>query len=48
MTSISTPDTRPALTQLSEDEVMFRDAVAAFAAEDVLPRVRAMEAAGAW
>jgi alkylation response protein AidB-like acyl-CoA dehydrogenase len=37
---------RPALTQLSEDETMFRDAVAAFAAEDVAPRVRAMEAAG--
>ena len=46
MTSTSLPDTRPALTQLSDDEVMFRDAVAAFAAEDVAPRVRAMEAAG--
>jgi butyryl-CoA dehydrogenase len=37
---------RPALTQFTEEELMFRDAVAAFAAEDVAPRVRAMEAAG--
>ena len=37
---------RPALTQFSDEELMFRDAVAAFAAEDVAPRVRAMEAAG--
>ena len=46
MSSTSVPAAHPALTQLSEDETMFRDAVAAFAAEDVAPRVRAMEAAG--
>ena len=46
MSSTSIPVGRPALTQLSEDEMMFRDAVASFAAEDVAPRVRAMEAAG--
>ena len=34
------------LTQLTDDEVMFRDAVAAFAQEEVQPRVRAMEEAG--
>src|SRR5438046_10288089 len=33
------------LTRLSGDEIMFRDAVAAFANERVRPRVRAMEAA---
>src|SRR3954462_9264987 len=36
----------PALTLLSEEEVMFRDAVAAFAEEDVRPRVMEMEKAG--
>jgi alkylation response protein AidB-like acyl-CoA dehydrogenase len=36
----------PALTSFSDDETLFRDAVAAFAREDVAPRVRAMEAAG--
>jgi alkylation response protein AidB-like acyl-CoA dehydrogenase len=36
----------PALTTLSEEEAMFRDAVAAFANEEVRPRVREMEAAG--
>ena len=46
MSTTSATDTRPPLTLLSEDEMMFRDAVAAFAAEDVAPRVRAMEAAG--
>ncbi|HEU4749030.1 MAG TPA: acyl-CoA dehydrogenase [Gemmatimonadaceae bacterium] len=35
-----------ALTLLSEEEVMFRDAVAGFAAEEVRPRVTAMEQAG--
>jgi alkylation response protein AidB-like acyl-CoA dehydrogenase len=34
------------LTLLSEEEIMFRDAVAAFASEEVRPRVREMEAAG--
>jgi alkylation response protein AidB-like acyl-CoA dehydrogenase len=40
-------DHRPALTTLSDEEAMFRDAVAAFAAEEVRPRVKAMERAGA-
>jgi alkylation response protein AidB-like acyl-CoA dehydrogenase len=35
-----------ALTLLSEEEVMFRDAVAAFAEEEVRPRVMEMEIAG--
>jgi alkylation response protein AidB-like acyl-CoA dehydrogenase len=37
---------RPPLTQLSEEEMMFRDAVAAFANDEVRPRVKAMEDAG--
>ncbi|HEU4563348.1 MAG TPA: acyl-CoA dehydrogenase [Gemmatimonadaceae bacterium] len=43
---MTTPDlasVRPALTMLSDEETMFRDAVAAFAEEEVRPRVRAME-----
>src|SRR5437763_986869 len=36
----------PALTLLSEEEMMFRDAVAAFAQEEVRPRVMEMERAG--
>jgi len=36
---------RPALTTFSEDEQMFRDAVAAFASDEVRPRVQAMERA---
>jgi alkylation response protein AidB-like acyl-CoA dehydrogenase len=36
----------PALTLLSEEETMFRDAVAAFAEEEVRPRVMDMEKAG--
>ncbi|MDX2182857.1 MAG: acyl-CoA dehydrogenase family protein [Gemmatimonadaceae bacterium] len=36
----------PPLTQFSEDEALFRETVAAFAAGEVAPRVRAMEAAG--
>ena len=39
-------DARPALTILSEEEEMFRDAVNAFADEEVRPRVMAMEKAG--
>src|SRR5205809_5770040 len=35
-----------ALTLLSEEEIMFRDAVAAFAEEEVRPRVAEMERAG--
>ena len=37
---------RPALTLLSDEELMFRDAVAGFAEEEVRPRVQAMEEAG--
>jgi alkylation response protein AidB-like acyl-CoA dehydrogenase len=37
---------RPPLTVLSDDEAMFRDAVADFAEQEVRPRVRAMERAG--
>ena len=40
-TSVS--DSRPALTTLSEEEIMFRDAVAEFAADEVRPRVMDME-----
>jgi alkylation response protein AidB-like acyl-CoA dehydrogenase len=39
-------DARPALTILSEEEEMFRDAVASFAEEEVRPRVMEMENAG--
>jgi alkylation response protein AidB-like acyl-CoA dehydrogenase len=35
---------RPPLTQLSDEELMFRDAVAAFAEDEVRPRVKQMEA----
>ena len=38
-------DARPALTILSEEEEMFRDAIAGFAEEEVRPRVMAMEKA---
>jgi alkylation response protein AidB-like acyl-CoA dehydrogenase len=41
----TTDDSRPALTMLSEDELMFRDAIAAFAASEVAPRVKSMERA---
>jgi alkylation response protein AidB-like acyl-CoA dehydrogenase len=37
---------RPPLTQLSDEELMFRDAVTGFANDEVRPRVKAMEAAG--
>ncbi|HEU4643890.1 MAG TPA: acyl-CoA dehydrogenase [Gemmatimonadaceae bacterium] len=36
----------PALTMLSDEETMFRDAVAAFAEEEVRPRVQEMDRAG--
>jgi len=36
---------RPALTTFSDEETMFRDAVASFAEEEVRPRVRQMEQA---
>jgi alkylation response protein AidB-like acyl-CoA dehydrogenase len=44
--SLTTDTARPPLTILSEDEIAFRDAVAAFAAEEVKPRVQQMEQAG--
>ena len=37
---------RPALTTFSDDEMLFRDAVAGFASEDVRPLVASMEKAG--
>ncbi len=37
---------RPPLTTLSDEETMFRDAIAAFAEEEVRPRVMPMERAG--
>jgi alkylation response protein AidB-like acyl-CoA dehydrogenase len=40
-----TSETRPPLTVLSEDETLFRDAVAEFAEAEVRPRVQAMERA---
>ena len=43
---MQTETTSPALTVLSEEEAMFRDAVAGFAEEEVRPRVTAMEQAG--
>src|SRR5690349_3762933 len=42
----NTDATRPPLTVFSDDEIMFRDAVAAFAEEEVRPRVLDMERAG--
>jgi alkylation response protein AidB-like acyl-CoA dehydrogenase len=44
--STETDAAHPPLTILSDDETAFRDAVAAFAAEEVRPRVQAMERAG--
>ncbi len=43
---VDTSTARPALTMLSDEEIMFRDAVADFAATEVRPRVQAMEEAG--
>src|SRR6476469_4844178 len=42
----STTGTRPALTELSDEEIAFRDAVASFAASEVKPRVDERERAG--
>ena len=42
----TTDAARPPLTLLSDDEIAFRDAVATFAADEVKPRVQAMERAG--
>ncbi len=44
--SSDTEVSRPPLTLLSDDETAFRDAVAAFAADEVKSRVQAMERAG--
>lgn len=41
-----TTSARPPLTQFSDDELMFRDAIARFADEEVRPRVKEMEQAG--
>src|SRR5881628_1069416 len=46
MPTDSASELRPPLTQLSDDELAFRDAVAGFAAEEVKPRVNEMERAG--
>jgi alkylation response protein AidB-like acyl-CoA dehydrogenase len=46
MSSERATELHPALTRLSEDETAFRDAVAAFAADEVKPRVQEMERAG--
>src|SRR5579863_5254316 len=40
------PQTRPPLTSLSDEESMFREAIANFAEQEVRPRVREMERAG--
>jgi alkylation response protein AidB-like acyl-CoA dehydrogenase len=45
MTTTSTATAPPALTRLSEEEQMFRDAVRDFAERDVRPRTAAMEQA---
>ncbi|HEX7977210.1 MAG TPA: acyl-CoA dehydrogenase family protein [Gemmatimonadaceae bacterium] len=42
----STTGARPALTELSDEEIAFRDAVALFATAEVKPRVDEMERAG--
>jgi alkylation response protein AidB-like acyl-CoA dehydrogenase len=44
MTTLS--DARPPLTVLSEDEALFRDSIAGFAAREVKPRVQQMEKDG--
>ncbi|PYP68485.1 MAG: acyl-CoA dehydrogenase [Gemmatimonadetes bacterium] len=41
--AIETSAARPPLTVLSEEEAMFRDAIAEFAAQEVRPRVQRME-----
>ena len=46
MPTESAPDARPPLTILSDDERAFAEAVAAFAADEVKPRVMEMERAG--
>jgi alkylation response protein AidB-like acyl-CoA dehydrogenase len=45
MTTSDLSAARPALTMLSDEETMFRDAVAAFADEEVRPRVQEMDRA---
>jgi alkylation response protein AidB-like acyl-CoA dehydrogenase len=43
---MQTDTARPPLTVLSDEELMFRDAVAAFAEDEVRPRMKQMESAG--
>ena len=43
MNTVMVDGARPALTHLSEDETMFRDAVREFAREEIGPRVSAMD-----
>ncbi|MFQ5600482.1 MAG: acyl-CoA dehydrogenase [Candidatus Krumholzibacteriia bacterium] len=45
---MTTQVTHPALTVLSEDEVMFRDAVRSYARAEILPRAREMETKGCY
>ncbi len=45
MSANASADARPALTTLSEEELMFRDAVRDFAEAEVAPRVHAMDEA---
>ena len=42
---MTTTTAHPPLTAFSDDEQLFREAVAAFAADEVKPRVQAMERA---
>ena len=44
--TIDTSAARPPLTSLSDEEAMFRDAIAGFAEEEVRPRVQQMEREG--
>src|SRR5262245_32353252 len=45
MAQVESPDATGPLTQLSADETLFRDSVAAYADAEVRPRVAAMEKA---
>lgn len=43
MSSVAVDSPRPALTQLSEDEAMFQEAVREFALQEIAPRVQGMD-----
>ncbi|MBX9600706.1 MAG: acyl-CoA dehydrogenase [Bryobacteraceae bacterium] len=45
-TAAAAAETHPALTQLSDEELMFRDSVRKFAREQIAPHVREMDEAG--